>query len=37
VRYQFQADFLIGAVPLLILSLVILYLAIAIIPVGKPK
>ena len=37
VRYQFQADFLIGAVPLLILSLLILYLAIAIIPVGKTK
>lgn len=37
VRYQFQADFLIGAVPLLILSLLVLYLAIAIIPVGKTK
>ena len=37
VRYQFQADFLIAAVPLLILSLLVLYLAIAIIPVGKTK
>jgi hypothetical protein len=36
-RYQFQGDFLIGAVPLLILSLLILYLAIAIVPQGKEK
>jgi len=36
-RYQFQGDFLIGAVPLLILSLSILYLAIAIVPQGKEK
>ena len=36
-RYQFQGDFLIGAIPLLIVSLLILYLAIAIIPEGKEK
>lgn len=36
-RYQFQGDFLIGAVPLLILSLLVLYLAIAIVPQGKEK
>ena len=36
-RYQFQGDFLIGAIPLLILSLLILYLAIAIVPQGKEK
>ena len=36
-RYQFQGDFLIGAIPLLIVSLVILYLAIAIVPEGKEK
>ena len=36
-RYQFQGDFLIGAIPLLILSLLILYLAIAIVPEGKEK
>jgi cytochrome c biogenesis factor len=36
-RYQFQGDFLIGAVPLLILSLTVLYLAIAIVPQGKEK
>ena len=36
-RYQFQADFLIGAIPLLILSLLILYFAIAIVPQGKEK
>ena len=36
-RYQFQGDFLIGAIPLLILSLLILYLAIAIVPEGKDK
>jgi cytochrome bd-type quinol oxidase subunit 2 len=36
-RYQFQGDFLIGAVPLLILSLAVLYLAIAIVPQGKEK
>jgi cytochrome c biogenesis factor len=37
VRYQFEGDFLIGAIPLLILSVPILYLAIAIIPQGKTK
>jgi cytochrome c biogenesis factor len=37
VRYQFDGDFLIGAIPLLILSVPILYLAIAIIPQGKTK
>jgi hypothetical protein len=36
-RYQFQGDFLIGAVPLLILSLTVLYLAIAIVPQGNEK
>ena len=36
-RIQFQGDFLIGAIPLLILSLLILYLSIAIIPEGKEK
>ena len=36
-RYQFQGDFLIGAIPLLILSMLILYLAIAIVPQGKEK
>jgi hypothetical protein len=36
-RIQFQGDFLIGAIPLLILALVILYLAIAIVPEGKEK
>ena len=37
VRYQFDGNFLIGAIPLLILSVPILYLAIAIIPQGKTK
>ena len=37
VRYQFDGNFLIGAIPLLILSVPILYLAIAIIPQGKEK
>jgi hypothetical protein len=37
VRYQFDGNFLIGAIPLLILSIPILYLAIAIIPQGKEK
>ena len=37
VRYQFDGNFLIGAIPLLILSIPILYLAIAIIPQGKGK
>ena len=32
VRYQFDGNFLIGAIPLLILSIPILYLAITIIP-----
>ena len=32
VRYQFDGNFLIGAIPLLILALPILYLAITIIP-----
>ena len=32
VRYQFDANFLIGAIPLLILSLPILYLAVTIVP-----
>lgn len=36
-RLQFQGDFFIGAIPLLILSLVVLYLAIAIVPAGKEK
>jgi len=36
-RIQFQGDFLIGAVPLLILALTVLYLAIAIVPQGKEK
>ena len=37
VKYQFEGGFLIGAIPLLILSLLILYLSIAIIPEGKEK
>jgi cytochrome c biogenesis factor len=37
VRYQFDGNFLIGAIPLLILSIPILYLAIAIVPEGKTK
>ena len=32
VKYQFEGGFLIGAIPLLLLSLPILYLAITIIP-----
>ena len=36
-RIQFQGDFLIGAIPILILALVVLYLAIAIVPEGKEK
>jgi hypothetical protein len=32
VKYQFEGNFLIGAIPLLLLSLPILYLAITIIP-----
>ena len=32
VKYQFEGGFLIGAIPLLVLSLPILYLAVTIIP-----
>jgi hypothetical protein len=32
VKYQFEGGFLIGAIPLLLLSLPILYLAVTIIP-----
>jgi hypothetical protein len=32
VRYQFDGGFLIGAIPLLLLSVPILYLAVTIIP-----
>jgi hypothetical protein len=37
VRYQFDGGFFIGAVPLLLLSIPILYLAISIVPEGKKK
>ena len=37
VRYQFDGNFLIGAIPLLILSVPILYFAMAIVPQGKEK